>query len=118
MANTGAPRRNLASAASMPSPMTILLLIAMSTAWHPRTAAAHQAPSGWTYPSECCSQRDCAPISHMERHPDGSITVTTKHGTVTFPRGFRHRESPDLEGHACFHPRSGNPYCLFLAPGA
>lgn len=78
-------------------------------------ARAHQAPSGWTYPRECCADYDCGPITKMELQADGGLRVTTKHGTADFPAGHPRRESPDAVGHACFTPTQ--LYCLFLPAG-
>ena len=78
-------------------------------------ASVHEAITGWTYPSHCCGEGDCAHASAAIRNPDGSLTVTTKHGTATFPASFKHEPSPDGLIHACFMP--GRLYCLYLATG-
>ena len=78
-------------------------------------AAAHQAPSGWQYPPSCCNQNDCAPVIAMQQQADGSLHVSTKHGSAVFPADFRRQESPDGQAHACFTPQV--LYCLFLGPG-
>jgi len=78
-------------------------------------AKAHEAVTGWMYPYECCSDNDCDVASSAIRNPDGSLTVTTKHGTATFPKDFPHRDSPDGLVHACFTPIKN--YCLFLSSG-
>ena len=79
-------------------------------------ARAHEAHSGWQYPHECCSNGDCDEAEAAMRGPDGSLTVTTKYGTATFPANFRHRQSPDGKIHACFVGTT--LYCLFLATGS
>lgn len=89
----------------------IVLLLALTAA-----ALAHDAPSGWTYPPRCCGDGDCAEATSASRNADGSLTVTTKHGTATFPASFQFEESPDGLIHACFTP--AKLYCLFLARGA
>jgi hypothetical protein len=76
---------------------------------------AHDAHTGWQYPRECCSDGDCDAAIVATRNADGSLTVTTKHGTATFPANFPHRDSPDGLIHACFTPRT--LYCLYLAAG-
>jgi hypothetical protein len=76
---------------------------------------AHEAVTGWHYPTYCCGEGDCADARAAVRNPDGSITVTTKHGTATFPANFKHEESPDGLIHACFTP--SRLYCLYLAAG-
>lgn len=76
---------------------------------------AHEAPSGWQYPQECCSGYDCDETSIAFRNRDGSLTVRTKNGTATFPKGFPFRQSPDGKIHACFTPSQLR--CLFLDGG-
>jgi hypothetical protein len=78
-------------------------------------AKAHEAHTGWQYPSECCSNGDCDEAQIAIRQPDGSLKVTTKHGTATFPANFEHRNSPDGKIHACFV--GTRLYCLFLSSG-
>lgn len=78
-------------------------------------ARGHQAITGWTYPAYCCGERDCGHALSAVRNQDGSLTVTTEHGTATFPANFKHEESPDGLIHACFTPST--LYCLFLAGG-
>lgn len=78
-------------------------------------AYAHKAPSGMSYPPECCSNRDCAPITSMKLLPDGSREVVNGNGhTATFPPGFHIRYPSDGKTHACIHPTAGTPLCLFL----
>ncbi len=73
-------------------------------------ASAHEAPSGkWKYPHECCHDQDCAPVDSVARtNPtDGSLPqliVTTKHGTVIVPPGFKVEQSGDNQMHACMRP--------------
>jgi hypothetical protein len=78
-------------------------------------ASGHDAATGWSYPIECCHDTDCGHATAAKRNPDGSLTVTTRHGTATFPASFEHRSSPDGLIHACFTP--AKLYCLFLAIG-
>ncbi len=91
--------------------VALLILMLLTPA-----AAAHDAPSGWRYPAECCSDGDCAPALLAIRNRDGSLTVTTKHGTATFPADFKHEPSPDGEIHACF--TASTLYCLYLSSGS
>jgi len=53
------------------------------------------------YPKECCSGQDCAEVTDKIEHPDGSMTVTTKHGTAKIPKGFKKMPSSDNKDHAC-----------------
>lgn len=77
--------------------LAALVLLCLSC----QPAAAHDAPSGWHYPQECCSDRDCAPLdaSRVREVPrgyliDGEFTVL--HAAT--------KDSPDGEYHACFVP--------------
>jgi hypothetical protein len=76
---------------------------------------AHEAITGWHYPTYCCGEGDCAHAIAASRNQDGSLTVTTKHGTATFPATFKHEPSPDGLIHACFTPNK--LYCLYLSTG-
>jgi hypothetical protein len=77
---------------------------------------AHEAVTGWMYPAQCCSEMDCGHAISASRNADGSLTVTTQHGTATFPANFKYDPSPDGLIHACFTP--GRLYCLYLATGS
>lgn len=79
------------------------------------SAEAHEAITGWHYPIQCCGEGDCAHAISAIRNADGSLTVTTKHGTATFPATFKHEPSPDGLIHACF--TSARLYCLYLSTG-
>ena len=80
-----------------------------------KAAQVHEAVTGWHYPTHCCGEGDCAHATSAVRNPDGSLRVTTKHGTATFPANFQHQESPDELIHACFTPST--LYCLYLTAG-
>lgn len=77
---------------------------------------AHEAITGWTYPAHCCGGDDCGHAISAIRNPDKSLTVTTKHGTATFPPDFKHLPSPDGLIHGCF--TATTLYCLFLSTGS
>jgi hypothetical protein len=79
------------------------------------TAHSHEAITGWHYPNHCCGEGDCGHAISAIRNADGSLTVTTKHGTATFPASFKYERSPDNLIHACF--TSVKLYCLYLATG-
>ena len=56
------------------------------------------------YDKKCCDNQDCAPASKIIRNADGSITVTTKHGTARYYPRYRRdhrRPSKDQRYHAC-----------------
>ena len=43
--------------------VTVLIVSALAFFVTVLVASAHQAPSGWTYPAECCNEHDCEPIA-------------------------------------------------------
>jgi hypothetical protein len=92
----------------------VLLSIALMS-FFGNGAKSHEAVTGWQYPMRCCGEGDCAHAKSAVRNPDGSLTVTTEHGTATFPANFQHEESPDGLIHACFTP--SKLYCLYLSVG-
>ena len=89
---------------------TVALTICAVFFLMPSSAKAHDA-GGWQYPHECCHDTDCAVIDKITEERDGSVLVTTKHGTARFPKGHPRKDSPDGRGHACFTPTK--LYCLF-----
>lgn len=100
----------LAVVAGMGILVAAALLFAVTT-----KARGHEAITGWEYPTRCCHDNDCGVALSAIRNPDGSLTVTTKHGTATFPASFAHEPSPDGLIHACF--TSVRLYCLYLSTG-
>ncbi len=95
--------------------IALALLVLFLFVVKPEKAEGHEAHTGWTYPGYCCGEMDCSHATSAIRNADGSLTVTTKHGTATFPASFKHEESPDGLIHACFTPNK--LYCLFLSAG-
>lgn len=91
-------------------------------------AAAHEAPSGWTYPWRCCSGMDCAPVgpNAIACTPEG-CTVTLEPGEHpanpdgTAPLVLRTTKqpepSPDGQNHACINLRTNEVLCLFVGGG-
>lgn len=82
-------------------------------------ARPHQAPTGWSYPANCCSQRDCRQARDREvrEDPNGYVLATT--GEVV-PYGDRRiKESPDGLFHVCQQAGDfdkGRILCLFAPP--
>lgn len=101
------------------TPWTLAFLIISAMGlfilFYPRPVHGHEAITGWTYPAECCGTGDCGHAIRAVRNLDGSLTVTTRHGTATFPKTFESSPSPDGLIHACF--TSSKLYCLFLSTG-
>jgi hypothetical protein len=69
-------------------------------------------PHSW-YDAECCSDRDCAPITYAPRPlPGGSYLLNT--GEVVEPG--RVKWSRDEHYHLCRSPNTGQIYCLYIPP--
>lgn len=88
------------------------LIVAAWLAMFVIPAFSHDAPSGWAYPIECCSNADCAelPSSRVKNVSTGYL-IDGKH-LVPFKDA---RQSPDGLFHACF-PTPDNLRCFFAPP--
>lgn len=93
----------------------LALLVGVSFA---ATADAHSAPSGWVYPYQCCSDRDCQPVhgAAVVEGPEGYVVEQT--GEVIGYSDPRLKISPDDEYHLCMRPGSirFRAICLFVPP--
>jgi hypothetical protein len=96
----------------------ILLLAALSI---PFATLAHNAPSGWAYPYECCSDKDCEvlPLERVTVEPDG---YHLPNGAVVAHNKIRY--SPDGRYHWCRYGGtgslirpSGQQVCLWVPGG-
>lgn len=81
-------------------------------------AAAHQSISGWAYPLECCSNKDCreVPAENITERTDGYIISMT--GERVGYSDPRIRNSPDGVYHWCSANGESNSrtICLFVPP--
>lgn len=81
-------------------------------------AYAHEAPTGWTYPRECCSDRDCRMVALGDVHegPDGYLIRQS--GELIPYSDARVKPSPDGEFHWCPVAYDAEIYtiCLFAPP--
>lgn len=62
------------------------------------------------YETQCCSDKDCAPVSKIENHPDGDL-MTSEHGTVLVTKNidsWKRRKSQDDKYHVCMRTASGS----------
>ena len=91
----------------------IFIIIVCLTIWL-MPALAHDAPSGWAYPPECCGERDCTQID-AKRVVElaGSYVIDG----IYHISNERTRWSPDGEYHACFNS-IGALICFFAPPKA
>jgi hypothetical protein len=80
-----------------------------------RGLGAHEAPSGWSYPIECCSGHDCFAIKTDEllEQKDGSWLYTARN--LKFPKASI-RPSQDRHFHVCIF--NGLPLCAFVLQGS
>lgn len=80
-------------------------------------AAAHQAPTGWSYPLNCCANNDCREVAAtaVAERPDGYHVPS---GEVVGYRDARVKESPDGALHWCTvaGTDAGKTLCLFVPP--
>jgi len=78
---------------------------------------AHDSPSGFKYPQDCCGSNECRPIacSTIKNNADGSAYWT---GLLFYPEQVK--ISGDALCHVCVgynqHTRLRHPYCIFLSP--
>ena len=83
-------------------------------------AAAHDAPSGWTYPLACCSDFDCREVADADvvEGPQGYVIKVT--GEVIPMTSRKVRPSPDGVYHWCSvnGQQDGATICLFVPPRA
>jgi len=91
--------------------------VAISALFLATAAAAHDAPSGWSYPYNCCSNQDCREV------PDGSVRETAagyiaSNGETIPYTDKRVRNSPDGKFHLCTIAGGENTraLCLFVPP--
>ena len=93
----------------------LALIIGVLIAAMNHAASAHQAPSGFVYPSSCCSDGDCHPVScEALREVDGGIDFLG----VKFT-GDIVKRSEDGFCHVCigyYGPTSHVPHCVILTP--
>jgi hypothetical protein len=79
-------------------------------------AISHQADTGWIYPAECCSEKDCRAVSaeKISESPDGFVIGPT--GEAIGYSDRRVRDSPDGEYHWCSvgGKDDGRTICLFV----
>jgi hypothetical protein len=103
-----------------------LLALCIALLVLPSSVSSHEAPSGWSYPIQCCSNRDCTKIDASEvRATAQGYEVTLKpgmHDFITEKTGARSyvipysraRQSPDGEFHICI--RMDLQLLCFFAP--
>lgn len=100
--------------------MLVTLFVVALLGWffRPTPARAHEAKSGWAYPLECCSNRDCREVtgSAVEER-DGGFVIRETGERIAY-RDPRLRVSPDGVIHWCSAAGAadGRTICLFMPP--
>lgn len=104
----------------------IALAIWGAALWGCGMAPAHEAPSGWQYPSSCCSDQDCYRIDESEVRPaQGGGYRLVRTGEVfrepgapgVTPSDRTFRWSGDGEFHRCSpegKPADATSLCLLV----
>jgi hypothetical protein len=95
--------------------LSIMGFVVVATAW------AHDAPSGWAYPTSCCSGYDCRQETEtaVKEIATGYMIASTKE-LIPY-NDKRVRMSPDGLWHACWSHADfdrGRVICLFAPPRA
>ena len=83
-------------------------------------AKSHEAPTGWSYPVECCSAVDCFPVkSDVIKDVTGGFLVTTNNDTIP-SQSYKVKDSPDGLYHLCTQggKPTGRTLCIFVPPRA
>ena len=117
-ADSPAPRAEAARKGyAMKSPSILLAAVTLAV------GSIIQADAHSWYQSDCCSDRDCAPVEEMVWVvPAGGgaprLVVTTEHGKAIIPHGFPVKESRDGRMHVCMRDHYGEMtvICIFVPP--
>lgn len=88
------------------------VMVMLIIVWGISEALAHDAAMGWSYPWECCHDRDCAEIAADRVHTSPAGYVVD--GRFVIPQS-QVRQSPDGRYHACF-PNPDKLLCFFAPP--
>jgi len=100
--------------------LTALALVAATTAASALIAGkarAHEAPTGWSYPALCCSNRDCRQDDNAVRVVKGGWEIVQT-GEFVAHNDSRRKDSPDGMVHICmsaadFTSSNAHMLCLF-----
>ena len=94
--------------------VAILVTLAILAWLGLKTAVGHEAPRGWVYGLECCSDRDCAPIPEKNVKPIEGGNYLLNTGEIVGPDKIK--RSQDEDYHLCRSPHSGHIFCLYVPP--
>jgi hypothetical protein len=109
-----APMQILASISKQKLPLCLAALALLSVLFLAGPALTHS----W-YDPDCCSDRDCEPVSSVGfvASTPGAVpvmVVTTSFGTKPVTARTKVRESKDSRMHACIY--QGELICLYMPP--
>lgn len=92
----------------------VLVLLVLVLSWI--SAQAHDAPSGWKYPTDCCNGGDCM-LVHVQELPGGYYIEET--GELIEYRSLKIRPSGDSDFHICGGIKDGKKWtrCLYVTGG-
>lgn len=84
-------------------------------------ARAHEAPTGWAYPTTCCTKLDCREVAESaisEPTRERQTFIIKRTGEQIIPTDSRIRPSPDGRFHWCSVQGADNTrtICLFVPP--
>ncbi|MCB1462707.1 MAG: hypothetical protein KDJ90_09870 [Nitratireductor sp.] len=100
-----------------PAWVVVVVFAALAAGGSPPTPAhAHDAPSGWPYPQECCSGQDCRPLKASQVRPGYDGYLIHSSGEIVVYSDSRVRKSPDGGYHWCSNGGrdDGRTICLFV----
>lgn len=102
-----------------PFPVMCAVTLALATGF-PFPAAAHEAKSGWAYPYDCCSNKDCREVAAelISERPEGYVIELN--GEQLAYSDSRVRTSPDGVYHWCsvLGRDDTRTICLFVPPNS
>lgn len=111
-------RRTLQTGQPVRNGITSAVLVAIMITASINPAYAHSAPSGWMYPTSCCSNQDCEAVhgNGILEGPLGYVVQDT--GEIIGYMDVRIKESPDGEFHLCRAKKQppSRTICLFVPP--
>lgn len=78
-------------------------------------AIAHDAPTGWSYPFNCCSNQDCREVPDLPETAAGYVATNGETIPYSDPRI---KASPDGRFHLCTvaGQERSRALCLFVPP--
>lgn len=94
-------------------------MLAFMAAVFPMPLRAHEAPSGWSYPWQCCSNQDCRPVACDTLEEIEGGKVRDIENGQTYERNMV-QSSGDAKCHVCTEQGKldGKGLCVFVQHGS